>query len=317
MALSPKLRADGHRPGRPVRARSPRGLTLWRLPEAGWPGTLKRAWQRMNDDNLSIVAAGVSFYAFLAFIPMLGVLVFAYGLIASPAAVVHDITRLTLAMPADAARLIGQQIHAVVTTSSGKKRAALALAALLALVSARSAAGAIITALNIAYEQKERRSFIRVTLLALGITAGAAVVAVLGAAVVGMAAQLHVILPGTSRASDALLAVAGHAVVFAFGTLGAAVLYRFGPAHRHIGGLWPTPGAVMTGAFWLGLNLLFGLYVHRLGNFNATYGSLSAVVGLLTWLYLSSYILLVGAELDAVLEPEPPAQPRAAPVAAA
>ena len=286
--------------GAPAR---PRALTLWRLPDGGWPGTLKRAWQRMSDDNLSIAAAGVSFYAFLAFIPMLGVLVFAYGLIATPAAVVHDITRLTLAMPADAARLVGEQIQSVVTTSSGKKRAALALAALLALVSARSAAGAIITALNIAYEQKERRSFLQVTLLALGITAGAAVVAVLGAAVVGIAGQLRVIAPGVSPAANALLDVLGHVIVFAFGTLGAAVLYRFGPAHRHVGGLWPTPGAVMTGALWLGLNLLFGLYVNRLGHINATYGSLSAVVGLLTWLYLSSYILLVGAELDAVLEP--------------
>ena len=274
----------------------------WALPAGGWKAVLKRTWAETGRDNVGLIASGVAFYGFLALVPLLGVTVLSYGLIADQQTVIADVNRLAAVMPADAARLVGEQLMTVVQSSDGKKGFGLLLALALALFGARNGAGAVITALNIAYEEEEKRGFIKVNLLALGITAAAVVVALVAALAIAALGKLEALLPA---APDVVLVagkLASYLLLLVAGTAAAAMLYRFGPSRAQARWTWLTPGSLFAAVGWLLLSLGFGLYVANFGNYNATYGSLSAVVVMLTWMYLSAYILVFGAELNAELE---------------
>jgi len=274
----------------------------WKIPADGWKAVLRRSWSEAGEDNIGIVAAGVSFYGFLALVPLLGAVVLTYGLVAEPKTVIHDVQAMTSVMPADAAKLIGEQLMHLVKSSDGKKGLGVLVALAIALFGARNGAGSVITALNIAYEEKDERGFVRVNLLALAITGCAVLVALIGTVAIAALGHLESLLPFSSG----LVVVGGKVLAYIALTLaaaaGAAALYRFGPARRKPRWIWLTPGSVLTAVLWLLLTLGFGLYVARFGNYDASYGSLGAVVVMLTWLYLSSYVLLFGAELNSELE---------------
>lgn len=171
-----------------------------------------------------------------------------------------------------------------------------------ALFGARNGAVAIITALNIAYEEEERRGFVRLNLLTLAMTAAAVLAAIVALVAIAALGHLETLLAGM----PGFVAVAGkiisYLILLLVGAAGAATLYRVGPSRADARWVWLTPGSALAAALWLLLTLGFGIYVANFGNYNATYGSLGAIVVLLTWLYLSSYILLFGAELNSEFE---------------
>ena len=272
------------------------------MPARGWKEVLVRSWKEAGDDNVGLIAAGVAFYGFLALVPLLGAIVLSYGLVASPATVVGNMKSLTSVMPAQAAQLVGEQLMNVVQTSGGKKGFGLLLALGLALFGARNGAGSVMTALNIAYEEKEKRGFVAVNLTALAITGGAVLVAILAVVAVAALGHLGKLLPG----APAVLLIVGklltYGLLLAAAAGVAATLYRYGPSRTEPKWVWLTPGSLLAAIGGVALTLGFGVYVAKFGNYNATYGSLGAVVVLLTWLYLSSYILLFGAELNSELE---------------
>jgi len=274
----------------------------WQMPFAGWKQVALRTWKETSNDNVGLIAAGVAFYGFLALVPLLGAIVLSYGLIAEPATVVKDMQQLTAVMPGDAAKLVGEQLMNVVKTSDGKKGAGLLLALALALFGARNGAGAIVTALNIAYEEEETRGFIRVNLLSLAITIGGVAVAMLALVAITALGHLETLIEGAPGFVIVLGKILSYVAMTLGGAAGAATLYRFGPARQTAQWVWLTPGSLLAALLWLALTIGFGIYVANFGNYNATYGSLGAVVVLLTWLYLSSYILLFGAELNSELE---------------
>lgn len=274
----------------------------WRMSGADWFAVLKRTWGETNADNVGLIAAGVAFYGFLALVPLLGAIVLSYGLVAEPATVMDNMRQLTSVMPGQAAQVIGDQLMNVVTASDGKKGLGLLLALALALYGARNGAGALIIALNVAYEEEEKRGFVRLNLLTLGMTAAAVVVAILALLAVTAMGHLQTALPQAPGAVLILGKIAAYAVVTAVGAAGAATLYRFGPSREQAKWTWLTPGSLLAALLWLLLTIGFGIYVANFGNYNATYGSLGAVVVLLTWMYLSSYILVLGAELNSELE---------------
>jgi len=275
--------------------------TPWSLPWSDKKAVLLRAWKEASEDNVGIVAAGVAFYGFLAIVPLLGALVLTYGIFADPRSVVGTVQKLTEVMPGDAARLIGDQLAGVVAGSDGKKGLGLLIALAVALFGARGGAGAVITALNIAYEEEEKRNIVVLNLTALAITAAAVLVALVAAAAMSVLGLLDDVIGG-----QPLLVLAGRVGSYVlFGAAGAgaaAALYRFGPSRSKPRWQWITPGSLFASAGWLLLTLGFGFYVARFGNYNATYGALGAIVVLLTWLYLSSYILLLGAEINSEFE---------------
>jgi HAD superfamily hydrolase (TIGR01509 family) len=267
-----------------------------------WQEIAVRSWREAGDDNIGLAAAGVAFYAFLAMVPLLAAIVLSYGLVAEPETVIRNMHQLTSVMPADAAKLIGEQLMNVVQTSGGKKGAGLLLALGIALFGARNGAGAIITALNIAYEEKEKRGIIALNLLAIGMTLAAVVLAALAMVAIAMLGHLEELLPSLPAWVSVIGKIGLYLLLAGVAAAGASTLYRYGPSRENAHWIWITPGSLFAAALWLLLTIGFGVYVANFGNYTATYGSLGAVVVLLTWLYLSSYVLLFGAELNSEFE---------------
>ena len=272
------------------------------IPAPGWLEIARRSWKEAGKDNIGIVAAGVAFYFFLALMPLLGATVLTYGLFASPETVVRQAQGLTSVLPDEAARLIGEQLLNVVQSSGGKKGLGLLLAIGVAFWGARNAASAIVTALNIVYEEEEKRGLVRTTMLALAMTLGAVLMAGVVALAIGVLAGVERLLPHAGGLVHLLFKVPTYAFLGGVAAAAAATLYRYGPSREKAKWTWLTPGSLFFAGVWLLLTLGFGFYVSNFGNYGATYGSLSAVVVLLTWLYLSSYVLLFGAELNSEVE---------------
>lgn len=274
----------------------------WRMPWSAWKQVLLRTWSETGQDNISLVSAGVAFYGFGALLPLLAAIVLGYGLIADTASVVHQMQKMMAVMPADAAKLIAEQLLAVVKTSSSKKGIGLFVALAIALYGARNGASAIVTALNIAYEEEEKRSFVRQVLLSLAITAGGVLIAIVALIAISALGHLEDLLGGAPGFVVAAGKLLSYVILILSGAAAAATLYRFGPDREKARWVWITPGSVCASVFWLLLTLGFGLYVADFGSYNATYGSLGAVIVFLTWLYLSAYIFLLGAELNSEFE---------------
>jgi membrane protein len=272
------------------------------IPARGWKQVAVRTWKQSSEDNIGLVAAGVAFYGFLALVPLLGATVLTYGIIADPQTVVANVKSLTSVVPKDAAKLIGGQLMGVVQTSGGKKGIGLFLAIAVALFGARNAAGSVITALNIAYEEEETRGFLRVNLLSLAITAGAVLMAVVALLAITALGYLEKLFPHAPSVLLVLGKVISYVLLLMGAAAGAATLYRYGPNRRKAKWEWITPGTVFASVAWLILTFGFGFYVAHFGNYNKTYGSLATVVILVTWMYLSAYVFLFGAELNSELE---------------
>ncbi len=280
-----------------------RGATSpWQMPLKAWIAITKRALAETGTDNIGLIAAGVAFYGFLALVPLLGAIVLVYGLAANPQTVMRNMTQLTSVMPSDVAKLVGEQLMNVVKTSDGKKGLGLLLALGLAVFGARNGAGAVITALNVAYEEEEKRGFLKVNLLAISMTAVAVFVAMIALVAIAALGHFQTLIPN----APAFVIIAGKVLAYLIMTLAgagaAATLYRYGPSREQARWVWLTPGSLFAALMWLLLTIGFGIYVAQFGNYNATYGSLGTVVVTLTWLYLSSYILIFGAELNSELE---------------
>jgi membrane protein len=274
----------------------------WSIPRRGWKQVIKRTWAQTSEDNVGLVAAGVAFYGVLAFVPLMAAIVLLYGLAADVGTLVATMRTLFGVLPRDIASLISDQLVGIVHTSEGKKGAGLALALLVSLYGASNGAGALITALNIAYAEKEKRPLWRVYLLTLIITVAAVIAALSALAVTTALSFLGAILPHASGPVLLLGRVLAYAALALAAAAAAATLYRYAPSREKARWEWITPGSVFTAVTWLILTLAFGFYATKVANFNATYGSLAAVVGLQTWMYLSAYAFVLGAELNAEIE---------------
>ena len=272
------------------------------VPARGWWQILRRTYAEAGSDNLGLIAAGVAFYGFLALVPLLGALVLTYGLVVEPSEVSRHIAALTSVVPAEAAALIEEQLVNVVTATSGKKGLGLAAALALALYGAMKGAGAVVTALGIVYEQPETRGFIKSTLVQLAITVAAVLLAVVMLSAASASAFLEEVAGRLSPLAALAIKLGAWALTAGLAAAAVAALYRYAPDRRGARWVWLTPGSVFACLGLVAATLGFGFYAAKFGDYNATYGSLGAVVVLLFWLYLSAYVLLLGAELNAELE---------------
>lgn len=271
-------------------------------PAKGWKDVLARTAKESAADSIGLAAAGVSFYTFLAIVPLLGATVLIYGLAADIQSVNEHVAEIVTLLPGDAGKLIADQLVSVVQSSSGKKGIGLAIALAFALFGARNAAGGAINALNIAYDEQECRGFFAVTLLALAMTVVAVLAVVFAMLGIGVIGFMHLAMPAAGAGMRALSSALAYVVLALVGATVAALLYRYGPSRAEQRWRWLTPGSILFALAWVVLTLGFGFYVKRFASYGATYGSLSAVVVMLTWLYLSAYALLFGAELNSELE---------------
>jgi len=267
-----------------------------------WKDVLLRTWKEAGDDNVGLLAAGVAFYAFLAFVPLLAATVLVYGLAAEPETVAKHIRALFGVLPEDAAALIGDQLKSMTESPDAAKGWSLVVALALAIYGASKGSGAIVTALNVAYEVKESRGFIKSTLLSLGMTVGALIVLVIAAAGISVMGWVETFFPGFPGWAHKLFQILFWAVAVVAVGLGLAATYRYAPNRPDAPWMWVSPGSAAATLLWLAASLGFGFYVSQFGNYNATYGSLGGVVVFLTWLYLSAYIVLMGGEMNSELE---------------
>jgi membrane protein len=272
------------------------------IPLRSWKNILIATWKDASEDNLGLVSAGVAFYAFLAFVPLLSAFVLSYGLFAEPASVVSHIQTLTSVMPQNAAAIIADQLKSMTETSDARTGFALIAAIAIALYGASKGAAAIVTALNIVFEVEETRGFLMRTLMALVMTAGAVLVLFLAILAVSALNFLEEALPQLGGFSIPLIKSVAFLVAAAAVILMLAIVYRYGPDRPDAQWRWITPGSVLATTVWLAATVGFGIYVSNFSDYNATYGSLGAVIVFLTWLYLTAYIVLLGAELNAIIE---------------
>jgi membrane protein len=274
----------------------------WQMPPLAWKEVVVRVWNQSWLDNIGLVAAGVAFYGFLALVPLLGILVLGYGLFAQPARVIEHVMAMMRILPPDVVELIGQLMMNSVEASKETSGLGILFALAIALYAGSNGAGAVMTALNIAYEENEKRSLLGFYATAFAITVVAVLIALVALATMAAVAALENLLP---RASGATLIFSklGVYLAMAFVAAGvAATLYRFGPSRQQARWEWLTPGSIFTALVWLVLAIGFSFYVTKLTDYDATYGSIAAIVMLLTWMYLSAYVFLFGAELNAELE---------------
>ena len=272
------------------------------MPAPAWKDIAARTYKRTWDDNVGLVAAGVAFYSFFALLSLLGLIVLVYGFVADPRTVIEHMRALTAVLPEDVAVLIGDQLMTAVKSSEGTKGLGILIAFAVAVYGGTNGAAAVITALNIAYEEKEKRSLFHFYLLAVALTLGALVIALVALAGTAAVAHFRALVPNLPSAVVIAGKVLGYVLMTLVASAIAATLYRFGPSREDARWRWITPGSLFAGIAWLLLTAAFSFYVANFTNYSASYGSLGAVVALLTWLYLSAYAFIFGAELNSEIE---------------
>ena len=248
-----------------------------------------------------MIAAGVAFYGLLALFPALTSLISIAGLLLDPAEVVAQLGEWTAGLPQGAADIIvGQSVS--VASGSGT---ALSLAAIgglaLALYSTAKGTKTLMEGMNVAYDEEETRGFLRLNLTALGLT-GLMIIALLIAVGLGVVVPFVIDALGLPTIAEKLLHLARWLVLAVIATIGLALLYRYGPSRRDAKWRWITPGAVVAILLWIAATAGFSIYVTNFGSYNETYGALGGVIILLTWLWMSSFIVLLGAELNSEIE---------------
>ena len=253
------------------------------------------SYAKAADRNIGMVAAGVAYYAFIALVPMLAVVLLVYGLLVPPSAVAQHVAQLSQHLPASAAQLIGQQLEQISQSQAGAKGIGLIVALAIALFGARNAAGSIMEGLNIIAGVTETRGFLHRFALAMGITLSAVIAFAIAIGAIGVVSALPVV--GGQIAAFAVVAIVG--------TIAAAWLYRKAPDMADQSSMSVVPGAVFFAVGWVIATAGFAFYVRNFGSYNATYGSLGAVIILLTWFYLTAWLLMFGGVMNFVRHGKP------------
>jgi len=269
------------------------------IPAAGWWDIVKRLRTRVRDDNIPLLSAGVAFYAMLSIFPALIAVISIYGLVAEPQSATAQVQKLADIMPDQARETLTGQLEAL-TKSAGKGLSlGAALGILAAIWTASAGMKAMIAGINVAYDQIETRKFLKLRGLALLLTLGAIVTM---AVAIGIIVVLPVVTGLLGPAGRILLAIVRWPLLAGLMLVGVGVLYRFAPNRRDAKWRWVTAGSVVATLLWLLGSGVFSLYVNSFATYNRTYGVLGAVIILLTWLFLSSFVVLLGAELNNEME---------------
>ena len=292
--------ADAHRVAQAERHRGRAAESPEKIPAAGWWDILKRAYRDVGENRLTLVSAGVTFFVLLAIFPAIAALVSVYGLIADVSTINQQIEALRGILPSGGLDIVAEQVKRV----TEKGDTTLGLTALtgiaLSVWSANGGVKHVFDALNLVYNERERRSFFKLNLVSLAFTAGALLFVVL--ALAGIVAVPVAIQTLGLSAEGWWLALLRWPALFVVVLGMLAVLYRYGPSRDAPRWRWVTPGGTLAAFLWLAGSLLFSWYVANFGSYDKTYGSLGAAIGFMTWIWLSTTIVLLGAQINAETE---------------
>ena len=284
-------------PGRGRRADMPIGIP-WR----GWKDVFWRTVEEISADRSLLIAGGVVFYGQLATVPAITALVSMYGIFTPASTINAQLSFLADVMPAGAYQLISDQIVRIAGNSDGKLTLAFILGLGIALWSANAGVKAVFDALNVVYDEDEKRGWIKLNAISLSFTFAGVVVLIL---ILGAVVALPLVLAFVGFAAQqqaGWLPLLRWPVMFALVVLGLSVLYRHGPSRRHAKWRWVSVGSVFAALSWIALSVAFSWYLSKFADYNATYGSLGAVIGLMMWMWISTAVVLIGAELNSEIE---------------
>ncbi|MGE3148536.1 MAG: YihY/virulence factor BrkB family protein [Pseudorhodoplanes sp.] len=271
------------------------------IPGRGWKDIVWRCYGQVGEDRLLAVAAAVAFFGLLAIFPAITAFVSLYGLFAKAATINDHLSFIAGVLPASGYEIISAEIARIAAKSDGKLSVAFLTALAVALWSANAGMKAIIDALNVIYEEDEKRGFLHLNLLSLGLTLGA-IVFLLAAIGVVVAFPVAMRWMGFESFAGTAVIVLRWPALFVVVVLGLQVLYRVGPSRREAKWRWLTPGSVLAALAWLGGSALFSWYLANVADYSATYGALGAAIGLMMWLWLTAVVVLLGAEFNAETE---------------
>ncbi|MDB5538982.1 MAG: hypothetical protein JWQ89_709 [Devosia sp.] len=282
--------------GRGRRAEAPQ-----QMPPKAWKDILWRTWSEISDDRVTLIAAGATYYLLLALFPTIVAFVSLYGLFTDPATVAEHVGMLAGIVPEGGLQIIDEQLVRLTQQGATTLGWGLVLSLALALWSSSSGIKTMFEAMNIAYDEREKRSFLKLNLLALLFTIGGLVAAiVMIGVVILMPAVLGAI--GLSSGFEWLVQGLGYGLLVLMLFAGIAALYRLGPSRQQAKWRWLTPGAVLAVLVIVIASLLFSWYSANFANYEKTYGSLGALIGFLTWIWISITVVIAGAELNSEIE---------------
>jgi membrane protein len=270
------------------------------IPKPGWRDILLRTWNEIGNDHVSLIAAAVGFYGLLALFPAIAALISIWALLFDPQQIEQQIEGLSAFLPPEAAGIIKEQARNVAADAGGLSLAA-AGGILFALYSASKGMKALMEGLNMIYDEDEERGFIKLNLVAFGLTLMviAAMIVALGAIII---VPILLNFLGLGPLAETLVGLLRWPLLFAVALFVLAIVYRYGPSRAPARWRWVSWGAAVATIIWILGSIAFSIYVQNFGSYNETYGSIGAVVILLMWFWLSSFTVLLGAELNSEME---------------
>lgn len=269
------------------------------IPARGWKDILLRTVKEFGEDEIPMIAAGCTFYTLLALFPAIGAFVALYGLFADVSEAQRHVQAMSAVLPGGAISLIGDQMIRAAAARHGGLSLAFVIGLAVALWSANGAMKAIITGLNIAYEEREKRGIVGKILVPLAFTVGFLAFAVIAIALAAIGASLADRL---GSGAGWLYGLVYWPMLFVGLAAGMALLYRFGPSRSTVRWRWISWGSVLAAVAWLLMSAAFSFYVANFGHYDRDYGALGAAIGFMTWTWLSTMVLLLGAELNSEIE---------------
>jgi membrane protein len=279
--------ASERRSARPVEpGRGRLATTPSEIEPRGWKDILLRVRDGISEDRVIAIGAGITFFGLLAIFPGIAALIALYGLFADPNTIAAQLETIAGFVPAGGIDIIKEQLSRVTAQGSGTLGVAFFIGLVVSLWSANSGTKAVFDALNIVYDEPERRSFLKLNAMSLLFTAGAIAFRYVG---------LSDVLETTLRIGRWPILLVALGLVL-------AVLYRYGPSREKAQWRWVSWGSGFAAVMWVAASSLFSWYATNFGTYNETYGSLGAVVGFMTWIWMSAIVVLIGAELDAEME---------------
>lgn len=274
---------------------------FWQIPPRGWWNILRRTFTKLGNDNVNLLAAGVAFYTFLAFVPFLASIVLLYGLAANPEMVAGHILLVITNLPVEVGSIVADQLRNITSAATSETSLGLLFAIALSIYGTTRGSASIIEALNIIYGETEKRGFFKLALATLLLAILAIILAVGVLLVISFTTVVQ-----TSGLTDGVWpqVIAGISWIAAAALISffIATVYRYAPSRANARWTWLTPGALFASLGCFGGTAAFGYYVSTIGSYSATYGALGGVVTFLMWIYVSAYTVLIGAALNAEIE---------------
>ena len=274
------------------------------IPPAGWRDLALRVVHGFSEDRIATMSGGVTFFVLLALFPGLAGLISLYGLIADSSTIGQHLSSLDGVLPEGGMQILRDQLQQLTSQPPQKLGFATLASLAISLWSANGGIKAIFEGLNSVYEENEKRSFIKLNAISLALTLGALAFVIASLLMITVVPSLLAFLglPGVGE----IVNYARWPVLLVAAALMIAVIYRFGPSREQPQWRWISPGSIFAAVTWIAASLLFSWYTTHFGSYNKTYGSLGAAVGFMTWIWISTMVILIGAKINAELEHQTP-----------